>query len=158
MCTGAEALVIGSMLASTAVAAYSQHEQGQFQKDLGLRNKEQADLEAEAMKKEGLVAEEQHLSKVRRVIAAQRAILGASNVDINTGTAGQLQSDTVGMGTLDAETIRINAMRGAWGRQTQGMNDLIQGQVAGRTGTMSSFSTLLAGGARAYGQYSNYTK
>lgn len=152
MCTGLEVAAVASLLGAGATA-WGAKEQGKFQENLASRNAAQAELEGAEVKKQGLQEEEQHRLKVKRIIGAQRAILGASNVDVNTGSAGDVQGDAALYGELDAQTIRSNAFRRAWGLETQATNDRLQGRMAKQAGTMSAFSTILAGGSRAYGIY-----
>ena len=52
----------------------------------------------------------------------QRAVLAANGVDVNTGSALDIQTDTAALGELDALTIRSNAERDAVGYRNQGQN------------------------------------
>ena len=53
------------------------------------------------------------------LVAAQRTGFAAGNVDVNSGTAAQLQRNTQTQGGIDLMTLRANAAREAWGYQVQ---------------------------------------
>jgi hypothetical protein len=63
------------------------------------------------------------------LIQQQRTGFAAGNVDINSGTAAQLQRNTQAQGNMDLMTLRANAAREAWGYQVQ------QGALATNEGT-----------------------
>lgn len=94
------------------------------------------DMKASDAYSRGDVAAEQKRSETAGVVGMQRAMMGASGVDVNTGSSAQVQTDTVGTGALDAETIRVNAAREAWG-YTNEADAMRQQAVA--AGTMKRF-------------------
>ena len=53
------------------------------------------------------------------LVQAQRTGYAASGVDINSGTAAQVQRNTQAQGDMDLMTLRANAAREAWGYQVQ---------------------------------------
>lgn len=100
-------------------------------------------LRAEDAQKRGDIGVEQKRTETAGVVGMQRAIMGASGVDVNTGSAAQVQTDTVGAGTLDAETIRLNAAREVWGFRTEEANLRAQAE-AKEAGSLKNW--LLPGG------------
>jgi hypothetical protein len=54
-----------------------------------------------------------------QTVAAQRLAYANSGVDINSGTAAQVQSNTAGAAERDVMTLRANAAREAWGFKVQ---------------------------------------
>ena len=62
------------------------------------------------------------------------------------------------MGEEDALRIRTNAEREAWGFTNQATEARLQGRMSALAGGSSAFSTVLAGGAGAYGMYRDYTR
>lgn len=61
----------------------------------------------------GIQEEARHRAQVRQLIGEQRVALAASGVNVDAGTAGQIQADSAALGALDALTIRNNAERAA---------------------------------------------
>jgi len=66
--------------------------------------------------------EEQKFRKdVKAVIGAQRSITGASNIEIGSGSALDVEQDTAAIGEADALTIRQNARMEAFGYKLEGI-------------------------------------
>jgi len=76
----------------------------------------------------GSTAETVHRKQVKALIGSQRASLAASGVDVNDGSALDVQTDSARQGETDALTIRANAAREAWGYKVKQVNDLSQEQ------------------------------
>lgn len=57
--------------------------------------------------------------KTRGTLGAIKANQGASNVDVNSGSAADVRASTEELGQLDAMTVRSNAAREAYGYQQQ---------------------------------------
>lgn len=152
MCTGLEAAAIVSAIASTASAAGA-IDQGQREAQIARANASMAEQQAEDANRRGGIEEEKQLAKVRQIRAQQAAIMGASNLDITTGTPAAVLDQTTTMGTDDAITIRTNAAREAFGYSMESSNYRARAGMATASANAGAFSTLLAGGARAYGVY-----
>lgn len=99
--------------------------------------------QGEQAKQAGLVEEEKHLRRVRQMIGSQRAAAAASGVDVNFGTPLEIQDETMALGVADAETIRMNALRQAWGFDVQAVNSVNQGRAARATGRNRAVGTVL---------------
>lgn len=95
--------------------------------------------------------------KGRKIEASQRAAAAAGGVDVNTGTAGQLQHETSTFSELDALRITNNAARQAWGYQTQAGLDEWQGKQAETGSYISAASSLLGGASKGYFGYKQMT-
>jgi len=91
--------------------------------------------------------------KSRGLIGSQRARLAAQGLDIESGSALDIQADTAYMTEMDKMTIRTNAAREAWGYKAQAANYRFGGKVALQTGKQQAIGTLLTGGGKAYGNY-----
>lgn len=96
----------------------------------------------------GRVQESQLRQRTKKLIGAQRAALAAQGIDIETGTAAELQTETAALGGLDALTIRRNARLRALGFELRAEDLLLQRQIAGISGRARRRSTLLTGGIR----------
>lgn len=127
---------IALTVVSGAFSAYSSIKQGQAQADaanysaqVARNNQVLADRAAADAIDRGNVAADQKASQVRQLIGKQRASLAANGVDVNSGSAVDITTDTAGFGTLDVLTARANAEREALGYKTQGMNYQNQAQL-----------------------------
>ena len=97
--------------------------------------------------------------KTRAEVGAELAAQGSSGVDINSPTASAVRTSKGMIGALDAQTIRSNAARQAYGYQTQSTDfanqasaDIAKGQNAETAGYIDAGSSLLKGVSAA----SNY--
>jgi hypothetical protein len=144
MCDPATALVV----ASTAVTAYGQYEQGEYQSKVARNNAIIQDRLAKDAVKRGEVSEQRHRLKVAQMKGKQRAKLAASGVDLSSGSASQILTDTAEFGELDALTIRSNAEREAFGYQVKGSNYLAESELARSEGRYGAASTILSGGSQ----------
>ena len=61
--------------------------------------------------------------KQSQLAGQQRAAMAANGVDLNSGSAIDVQASTKYLGLQDVNTIQSNAARTAWGYDVQGMND-----------------------------------
>jgi hypothetical protein len=100
--------------------------------------------------------------KAGKVVGTQRAMIGASGVDVGSGTAANISQDTKAIADLDVATIRNNAAREAWGYKTQSSNMLKEGEQALSASQWQAGGSLLTGGANVIGgaadAYRSYKK
>lgn len=150
-------LAIAATLASGAISAYGQMEQGKAAQQSGLyqaavarNNKIIAERAAEAEKMQGLSESEQNDYKVRSVAGTQKAIQAANGIDVNSGTALAIRKGTVEMGTYDSEMIRANAGKKAYNYLVQAQNfesearfKTMEGDNARRASKIAAFGTLV---------------
>lgn len=99
-------------VALTAYASYytaeSQENQGKYESGVAKYNKRVAENTAQRVQDKGTKEENIQREKTAQLLAKQRAQLGAANVGLETGTALQLQQDTVTLGEADALRVRSN--------------------------------------------------
>lgn len=84
-----------------------------------------------------------------RAIAQARASLGASGLEMTSGSALDALATTRLNTELDAQTLRANAAREAWGYKVEAHNQDMQAEVAGRRADQAILSTILTGGVQA---------
>lgn len=142
---------IGMTVAGGGITAYGQYQSGVANERLMKQNARIADWQADDALDRGRQAEGRHRIDVRRTIGAQRARLAASGVEINDGSALDVQADTARLGELDALTIRNNAAREAWGYRVQATDLRARGEIAKMEGTYAAVGTLLSTGGKAAG-------
>ena len=81
-----------------------------------------------------------------RLIGSQRVAMGAQGIDLESGSALDIQAETASLGAQDALTIRNNAWREAWGYRTAENEYTSRAKYAQITGTSKSRNTILTGG------------
>lgn len=161
---------LAAAAAGAATAAYGAHEQGVANANMGAyqaavaRNNEtiaKGYAEAEIVKGQRL--EEQKRRDTQSQISAIRAAEGASGLDVNSGSPLSLQSDTAMVGELDAQTIRNNAQRSAYGYQTEGLNYAARASMndmesanAARAGNLGAWSSIIGGASSVSGKWSSF--
>ena len=154
--TGA-ATAIGAMttasLVGTGLTAYSAYQQGQYTQDINNRNAQVDKLKTTEAQNMGADAMAQQRARTAQILGSQRAAFGASGLEGTTGSAGDIMADTARMGEQDAQTVRTNALKTAWGYQQDALSEQSQGSMAGQAGTLNAVGTLLGGGAQAYGMW-----
>lgn len=146
-------IAYAAYFAAAAVSAYSTYESGQAQKAEGKANAKIAEIQEKDAIQRGSIAEDEERARVRAIMGQQRAAFGANNVVTSTGSPLGILADTAQYGELDALTARNNAAREAFGYRVDAGNSLRRGRQAAREGTLGAASTVLAGGAQAYGKW-----
>jgi hypothetical protein len=135
-------------VASAAFGAYGQVKAGSESAKAGAQEKEArdaaakvyewnakiADLQAKDAEVRGDIEEDRFRKGVEQYIGAQRAAFSASNIDVNFGSAVDVQADTAFQGELDALTIRNNAMRESWGFKVEAVDQRARAHVARKSG------------------------
>lgn len=158
-----------SIGASAVNSAINQLAEGDYAKKRGDyleavydKNAGFADSQAEDAIARGFETEFRRRAETRQQVGSQRASLAGQGIDVNYGSALATQMDARDIGEVDVATIRNNARREAWGYKVEAYNYREQGRLARLDGKMaqrnsriSSFNTLLTGGAQSYYAYRN---
>lgn len=153
------AVSIGTSILGAGMTAYGQMEQGKaaaaqsrYQAAVQRNNQIINERQADDAVQRGRIAEQQQRLQTAQVASRQRASLAANGLDLNSGSAVDILSDTAMLGELDALTVRSNAEREAWGYRVQGSNaaasaGLLDAQAssAKRAGMMGAGASLLTG-------------
>jgi len=130
-----------------------------YNAELANRNAQIAEQNAEAAKLAGAAKEEQSRDEVRRVLARQRALVGASGITTE-GSPLLVMMETARQGELDALRIRytseVEARQGlfqAQQYQSEATLQRYQGKQAQKAGYLSAGGTLLTGIGSAASYY-----
>lgn len=110
------------------------------------------------MAQEGMVQQ-----KTRAESGQTVANQAGSGIDVNSGSAVDVQASEAELGQLDAMTIRSNATKEAYGYQVQEVNDksqanldVFEGKNAKKASYIAATSTLLGGASDASTSYQKY--
>lgn len=136
---------------SAAFTANQQVKQGKFQNATAKYNARVAENEAEETRNAGVEAENIQRRKTAELLSKQRAQLGAGNIDLTSGSALQLQEETVALGEADALRIRSNFSNQASSLDTGAALTTSQGEFAESAGKGAAFGTLLQGTSSVLG-------
>lgn len=157
MITGVQTV---STFASQQRQAKATQQQGAFEKGAYDRNAALADLQAQDAIARGGVAGNQRGLQVRQDVGTARAALAGQGVNLDVGTAVDVQSGIARLGALDIATIRNNAAREAWGYTTQAGDLRFRGAMAAMGADQAaagmradSINTLITGAGKTYGLY-----
>jgi len=134
------AIALGSVIASAAMQGVGQKKQGNAMARAAESQAQQydfnagiADLQAQDAQQRGVEEEQRFRTQVRGLVGTQRTGFAGQNVVAGTGSAADVQADSARLGELDAQQIRANAQREAWGYQVQA-DDLRMGAKVARQG------------------------
>jgi len=149
MCSPA---VIPYVIAAVAAVSegYSQQQEGKFKNNVAKYNARNLENEATQTRNKGTEEENAHREKVQQLISQQTATIGASGIDINSGSPLQMQTDAATMGEVDALRIRSN-----YGDAANALSDkanlvLSEGAYAQSAGNRAFGNSILAGAGKLY--------
>ncbi|SNS15788.1 hypothetical protein [Pseudomonas segetis] len=138
------------MCVSNLFNAYAANEQGNYLNSVAKVNAGLSDRAAADAIARGAISADEQRRQTQQVIGAQRTGFAANGIDVNTGSAGQIQNDSAALGELDALTLMNNASREAYGYQVQAMDQRRQGKLAKYQGKMEAVGSILGGVEKAY--------
>jgi len=131
--------------ASTLFSAYTSLTGGNANADAMRMQAKIQNQQAKDAIERGKVEEEQHRRKVSAFKGQQRSMLAANGVELDSGSASDLQADTAMLGELEALTIRNNAEREAYGYRSAASTYGYQADQAKTSGTRGAMGALLGG-------------
>jgi hypothetical protein len=160
----ATAIGIGAAVASAAGAAagaVGSIQQGNYAAQVAKNNATIAKQSATYSAQAGQVAAENQSMQNASQLGQLKANQAANNVDINSGSALQVQTGEEAAGELNTQTTLHNALLQAYGYQNQGTSQTAQAQQdttagyeeagAGLLGSVSSLGLKWSGGAGSGG-------
>lgn len=170
MCEATTIAAVGVAIAA-ASAAYGVHATQQQQKAQNAaaeyqakiynRNAENANNNAAYIEKQGEIDAKQHRLKLESIRGSQLASGSASGALVNQDSNLDLTSDTMGLGELDALTIRQNAARDAWAVRNQAADYQAESALArakkGSVG-MATAGSALTGASNLTASAGNFAK
>lgn len=102
----------------------------------------------------------EHQKKVNQVVGEQRAVLAAQGIEVDSGSAIDLQAETAEIGALDVQAIKNNAWRQAFGYKQEAIAARFQSKFAEMKGNYEykladtrAKLTLVSGGLRSASSY-----
>lgn len=169
---GFDPVSIGLMavgMAGAAVSAEGTYEQGQaqgrnadYQSQVARNNAEIARQNVAMTQASGASKEAAQGMRTRASVGAIKAGQGASNIDVNSGSALDVREAAGKLGALDALTIRSNTAREAYGYEvastsSEAESKLLtqEGEQARSAGETGALGTFLSGASSVGGRYAS---
>lgn len=129
-----------------------------FQAQVAANNKIIADQNATWEMQAGRVKSEAIGMQTRTAVSSAKANIAAGGIDVNTGSALDVQSTIAGMGAQDSATTIDNAAKEAYGWRAKGVEQavnrkllLAQADDAERLGQINALGSILGGVGSAVG-------
>ena len=156
--TTLQALALGASVGGTVLSAGSAYQQGQAAKQTAANNAQTAEVAAQDAQRRG---EEEAMSVQRKGAAlksAQRVSLASRGLDLQYGTAADLQDQTDFFTQSDVATTRTNAGREAWNSRARGQQILARGQADATNAMLQAGGSLLGGAGQVSDKWYTYSK
>lgn len=116
----------GAGMATSAIGSFSgaSGRKAGYEADASINviNARLAELTAQSALRAGQTAEQTQRLKTAQIRSSQRAGYASSGVALDSDTVQRVLATTDIMGETDAQTIKNNALRSAWGYRTMGVN------------------------------------
>ena len=138
--------MVAASAASTLMQMQAADQQARAAQDTAAYNANVSRLQAKDAINRGNIEAERQRVKAQQIAGAQRAAMGASGAQTDSGSFANVLLDTATTGELDAQAIRTNALRQAWGHENQATMDLYEGNARAAAKRSEATSTLLSGG------------
>lgn len=145
---------LGATLIGGGVLAYGAYSSGQsqsamynYQSGVAKINQQIKQQDADYFRDVGEVETQQSGMKTRAEVGQEKAVQGASGVDVNTGSPADVRTSQTEIGQENEAIIRSNAARRAYGAEVEGVNLGAQSTVYG----MAASNASTAGSIKAAG-------
>lgn len=142
----------GAGAVGNLVEGFAGGQAADFQAQIARNNAEIARYNAQSATEVGNAQAFNSMLKTRAQVGYTKAAQAASGIDVNSGSAVDVQASERMLGMLDALTIRSNAARAAYGYQAEAGNKMAEakmfkkrGKMSRITGIMNASGTILEG-------------
>jgi hypothetical protein len=139
----AQKITLAAAGVGTAIDIAAKVKAGNDQKQTDEYNASVEDALAQDALTRGQLDEQKLRAQIRGTIGRQRAGFAGQGVDVGVGSAVDAQADAGYLGELDAQTVRANAAREAFGHTVNATNFRNAGQVAQTTSRFGAADTAL---------------
>jgi len=139
-------------VAGTAMSAMGQIQAGQSQSEWSNYNAQIAERDAQNTRNLAAFDAEQKRKETQSLIGRQKALYGKAGVTME-GSPLLLMEETASEGELDARMIEWSGSNKSERYMSEGQLSRMKGSQAKTAGYIGAGSTLLTGGAQAYGAY-----
>jgi hypothetical protein len=161
-------MVLGGLGTATSAAGkvsagYAKSQNAAYQSQVAANNAAIAQQDATLEIQAGEIAAVNQGLKTRARIGSERATMGAAGIDVNSGSAVDVQAGTAELGMLDALTVRSDAAKRAYRKSVEAVSDTAQSQLLAAqseqektAGWLGAGETLLSGASTVGGSWAKY--
>lgn len=162
---GAAAAVAGAGVSAVGAmqSASAQSQAATYNSEVAAQNTQIANNNATAAAQAGEQQAAVASGKTKAEVGAIKTSQAAGGIDVNSGSAVDVQSSAAQLGELNAITIRSNAARTAYGYQTQAAGyqdqsalDTSEAENASTAGDIGASSSILGGVGSAASNWQKY--
>ena len=139
------AIGVGLDTAAAGLSGLSMAQQFAFRSDIASTNAKIMRGNAQTVRNAGVTESSNVKLKTGTQVAAQRAAYAGSGIDVNSGSAADVQAATKSLGEYDANMTQYNAARAAYGLDIEAANQKAQSKMD----RMASYDALAEGVGRA---------
>lgn len=140
------------MAGVSVVSAVGQLQAASTQEDLAFNEARNRENQAQDVRSKGVEEENIQRQKTAQLLSKQRATQAASGIDIESGSAADIQQDTVILGEADARRIKSNFGRQADVLEQGAALTLAAGKSRASATRGRAIGSLLTAGAKGYSQ------
>lgn len=144
-------------LGGTGMTAGVQWQQARYEAGIARQNEIMANRQLDSVRQAGADEATALRERGKQIAGQQKAAIAANGGDVSKGSALSLLSDTAYLSELDARTALKNSEGKAQDVQAQINAYRSARKNAGKFAPVTVGSTLLTGGAKAYGRYNDRT-
>ena len=152
-----ETFMVAATVASAAMSYQAAQDQADTTEATGRYNTRLAENEAVRTRNKGVEEENKHREKVRLLHSKQRAQLGASSLDMTSGSPLDLQAETLVKGEADALRIRSNFGDEANALDNKGKITTFESNAKAGGIRSNANASLLSSSAKVGSQWYDYT-
>jgi aspartyl-tRNA synthetase len=135
-----------SAIGSTYSSVVSQRAEAEYKRSQLEINRQLAEMRAKDAISRGEKSTEQLKKQTKKLIGSQRTALAAQGINIEGGSALDVQVDTAELSALDALAIKANAYREAFGYRSQALGYGGQAAFTGIASAAAQRQTIATGG------------
>lgn len=149
---GMGATVLGGVVGAVGAEGKGAADQAMYNYQAGVAqlNKKIALQNAEYTREAGAQQGYQSGLRTAQVVGQQKVAQSGSGIDVNTGSAKQVRTDTLALGEVDQQTIAKNVARRAYGYEVEAATkeaeagaDLVAGREARKAGDINAITSIL---------------
>lgn len=149
---------LATTLAGGIISGIGAQRQDQAQADAANYNAAVARNAAIFAQQQGEVNAQANDRRTAAMVGRQRAAYAAGNLDVNSGSPLDIQSDTEQIGRLNSLTIRNNAARDAYGYQANANLDTAAASNYETAGNSAMLGSLIGAGTSVGDKWSQYSQ
>ena len=137
---------MGATVGNTLAQSRAARTQANYDASVADQNARMSAFQAEDALRRGETETNRARMATKRLIGSQRAAMAAQGIEVDSGSAMDIQEDTAALGALDAQAIQNNAYMEAFGYKSQAIDYTAKAKMSKLEGRTKARNSLLTGG------------